>query len=341
MPRCRSLPVVAPGRDLKPSRRSHAFIFCNSGVRNPGVQHPKQPSCSASIEKSCCGVSSFGLSLRPDPGPSTGHRPQLKTYLVMKRKIRQFLPGTADIKRIFSFRAGVHRRNQPHRCTHAVLQIRQVYVEKVIIADVAPDAIVVMDNLSSHKEPRVRQMIEAAGARLLYLPPYSPGFNPIENAFAKLKPFLRRGRKTNRSRPLERDWSHHRNRMPQLLHRRRIRCNMIGGCSAVQKEEAAGQEAEAPVRRRSQSRERGVSTRPTDAETVSRSLRCGDAASVANGVALGTQRENAALSDASRGRGSTCFGRLRARRLLTASRIQLVGPAKSLPASSCRTQWQH
>ncbi|MBB4372928.1 transposase [Bradyrhizobium sp. cir1] len=157
----------------------------------------------------------------------------MKTYLVVKRKIRQFLPGTADIKRIFSFRAGVHRRNQPHRCTHAVLQIRQVYVAKVLIADLTQDAIVVMDNLSSHKGPRVRQMIEAAGARLLYLPPYSPGFNPIENAFAKLKPLLRRGRKTNRSRPLERDWSHHRNRMPQLLHRRRIRCNMIGGCSRV------------------------------------------------------------------------------------------------------------
>jgi transposase len=49
-----------------------------------------------------------------------------------------------------------------------------------------------MDNLSSHKGPRVREMIEAAGAALLYLPPYSPDFNPIENAFAKLKAHLRR-----------------------------------------------------------------------------------------------------------------------------------------------------
>ncbi|RXG92607.1 transposase, partial [Bradyrhizobium zhanjiangense] len=54
-----------------------------------------------------------------------------------------------------------------------------------------PGAIVVMDNLSSHKGPRVRQMIEAAGASLLYLPLYSPDFNPIENAFAKLKALLR------------------------------------------------------------------------------------------------------------------------------------------------------
>ena len=46
--------------------------------------------------------------------------------------------------------------------------------------------------LSSHKGPKVREMIEAAGASLLYLPPYSPDFNPIENAFAKLKALLRK-----------------------------------------------------------------------------------------------------------------------------------------------------
>ena len=49
-----------------------------------------------------------------------------------------------------------------------------------------------MDNLSSHKGARVREMIEAAGASLLYLPPYSPDFNPIENAFAKFKELLRK-----------------------------------------------------------------------------------------------------------------------------------------------------
>jgi transposase len=47
-----------------------------------------------------------------------------------------------------------------------------------------------MDNLSSHNGPRVRQMIEAAGACVLYLPPYIPDFNPIENAFAKVKALL-------------------------------------------------------------------------------------------------------------------------------------------------------
>jgi transposase len=49
-----------------------------------------------------------------------------------------------------------------------------------------------MDNLSSHKGPRVRELIEAAGAELRHLPPYSPDFNPIENAFSKLKTLLRK-----------------------------------------------------------------------------------------------------------------------------------------------------
>ena len=49
-----------------------------------------------------------------------------------------------------------------------------------------------MDNLGSHKGASVRAAIEAAGAKLLYLPPYSPDFNPIENAFAKLKALLRK-----------------------------------------------------------------------------------------------------------------------------------------------------
>jgi len=68
----------------------------------------------------------------------------------------------------------------------------ETYVARVLVPELRPGDIVVMDNLSSHKGPRVRQLIEAAGARLLYLPPYSPDFNPIENAFAKLKALLRK-----------------------------------------------------------------------------------------------------------------------------------------------------
>ena len=58
--------------------------------------------------------------------------------------------------------------------------------------DLRPGDVVIMDNLSSHKGPQVRAMIEGAGASLLYLPPSSPDFNPIENAFAKLKALLRK-----------------------------------------------------------------------------------------------------------------------------------------------------
>jgi transposase len=66
------------------------------------------------------------------------------------------------------------------------------YVNQVLVPELAPGDIVVMDNLGSHTGPAVRDAIEAVGATLLYLPPYSPDFNPIENAFAKLKALLRK-----------------------------------------------------------------------------------------------------------------------------------------------------
>lgn len=67
----------------------------------------------------------------------------------------------------------------------------QAYVEQVLVRELRPGDVVIMDNLSSHKGAAIRQAIEAAGATLLFLPPYSPDFNPIENAFAKLKALLR------------------------------------------------------------------------------------------------------------------------------------------------------
>lgn len=65
------------------------------------------------------------------------------------------------------------------------------YVEQVLVPAVQPGDTVILDNLSSHKVAGVRAAIEAAGAKLLYLPPYSPDLNPIEMAFAKLKSLLR------------------------------------------------------------------------------------------------------------------------------------------------------
>lgn len=68
----------------------------------------------------------------------------------------------------------------------------QAYVERVLIPDLKPGDIVILDNLPSHKAPAAQAAIEAAGASLLFLPPYSPDFNPIENAFSKLKALLRK-----------------------------------------------------------------------------------------------------------------------------------------------------
>ena len=65
------------------------------------------------------------------------------------------------------------------------------YVEQVLVPTLRPGDVVVLDNLAVHKHPEVRAAIEQVGARLRFLPPYSPDFNPIEQAFAKLKAFLR------------------------------------------------------------------------------------------------------------------------------------------------------
>ena len=101
--------------------------------------------------------------------------------------------------------------------------------------------VVVMDNLSSHKGPRMRKMIEAADASLLYLPPDSPepkdrvsDFHPIETAFAKWKAVLRKAAERTRG-PLDCDRRRPRNlharRMRQLLRCSRIRCNVSGSRS--------------------------------------------------------------------------------------------------------------
>ncbi len=68
----------------------------------------------------------------------------------------------------------------------------QAYVDQILVPTLAPGDIIVMDNLGSHKGDAVRASIEAAGASLLYLPPYSPDCNPIEKAFSKLKALLRK-----------------------------------------------------------------------------------------------------------------------------------------------------
>ena len=70
----------------------------------------------------------------------------------------------------------------------------RAYVEQVLVPTLKPGDVVVLDNLAAHKQPEVRVAIEQVGALLRFLPPYSPDFNPIELAFAKLKAFLRAAR---------------------------------------------------------------------------------------------------------------------------------------------------
>jgi transposase len=68
----------------------------------------------------------------------------------------------------------------------------RAYVEQILVPTLKPGDIVVLDNLGSHKGTSIRSLIRKAGARLAFLPPYSPDLNPIEQVFAKLKTLLRR-----------------------------------------------------------------------------------------------------------------------------------------------------
>ena len=67
----------------------------------------------------------------------------------------------------------------------------EAFVEQVLVPELRAGDVVIMDNLSSHKRHRVRELIEESGARLVFLPPYSPDLNPIEMIFAKVKQLLR------------------------------------------------------------------------------------------------------------------------------------------------------
>ena len=81
-------------------------------------------------------------------------------------------------------------------------ELFRLYVEKVLVPTLQPGDIVILDNLGSHKSQAVRAAIRAAGARLLFLPAYSPDLNPIEQVFAKLKHLLRKAAE----RTLEATW---------------------------------------------------------------------------------------------------------------------------------------
>ncbi len=67
----------------------------------------------------------------------------------------------------------------------------EAFVEQVLVPELQSGDVVIMDNLSSHKRQRIRELIDSTGARLVFLPPYSPDLNPIELIFAKVKQLLR------------------------------------------------------------------------------------------------------------------------------------------------------
>jgi transposase len=68
----------------------------------------------------------------------------------------------------------------------------EAYVEQVLAPSLRPGQVVILDNLGAHKGERVRELIEGRGCSLLFLPPYSPDFSPIEEAFSKIKALLRK-----------------------------------------------------------------------------------------------------------------------------------------------------
>ena len=71
-------------------------------------------------------------------------------------------------------------------------RVFETYVEKVLVPSLRAGQIVVMDNLGAHRPKRIRELVEEQGCELMYLPAYSPDYNPIEEAFAKIKSFLRK-----------------------------------------------------------------------------------------------------------------------------------------------------
>ena len=74
----------------------------------------------------------------------------------------------------------------------------ETYIERVLLPNLRHGQVVVMDNLSAHKGERIRELLRSAGCELLYLPPYSPDFSPIEEAFSKVKGLMRKAEARSR-----------------------------------------------------------------------------------------------------------------------------------------------
>ncbi len=82
-------------------------------------------------------------------------------------------------------------------------EVFETYVHRVLAPTLRPGQVVVMDNLTAHKGDRVKELIEEQGCQLLYLPPYSPDFNPLEEAFSKIKGLVRKAEARTREALVE------------------------------------------------------------------------------------------------------------------------------------------
>ncbi len=82
-------------------------------------------------------------------------------------------------------------------------EVFEAYLERALAPSLSPGQVVVLDNLSAHKGGRVKEIVEGAGCELLYLPPYSPDLNPIEQAFSKVKGLLRKAQARTREALIE------------------------------------------------------------------------------------------------------------------------------------------
>jgi transposase len=89
------------------------------------------------------------------------------------------------------------------RGPNATRELFEAYPERVLAPTLRPGRVVVVDDLSAHKGGRVKEIVEGRGCELLYLPPYSPDFNPIEQAFSKIKGLLRRAEARTREALIE------------------------------------------------------------------------------------------------------------------------------------------
>jgi transposase len=82
-------------------------------------------------------------------------------------------------------------------------RVFEAYVERFLVANLQEGQVVILDNLGAHKSERVRELIEARGCKLIFLPAYSPDFNPIEQAFSKIKALLKKAAARTREALIE------------------------------------------------------------------------------------------------------------------------------------------